>query len=425
MTQYRWVVVVFAFLGIIITYLDRTALSYAITPLKENFHLTNADFGLVAAAFGFGYLFMTVGGGILVDRYGSRKIWSIFAVFWSLSCAFIGLASGFAWLVVFRFLLGFTEGPSFPSFNRVCADWLPVSERGRALAFGLAAVPFSSVIGAPLLSSMVSTVGWRLMFVILGALGIFWAMLWWTIFRDKPEACRAVSKNELNHIKEELATEKIVAHTSVEHKTTWRFMLCNRAFLANNYAFFTFGYLLFFAVTWLPGYLEQTYSINVKAVGWFLVLPWLLATILLIAGGWLSDYLWHKTQRIRIARSHMIWICQIASALCFIPVILTHSLTVAIVGISLGVGIGLMPNAAFYALNADLARDRAATSLGLMNFSFALSGILAPLITGWLSDMTGNFAGAISLLVVLTLTSALGIILFHHPDKVLAEKGSY
>lgn len=425
MTQYRWIVIGFAFLGIIITYLDRTALSYAITPLKDTFHLTNADFGTIAAAFGFGYLFMTIGGGMMVDHYGSRRIWALFGIFWSISCAFIGLATGMIWLLVFRFLLGFTEGPSFPSFNRVCADWLPVSERGRALAFGLAAVPFSSVIGAPLLSSMVSNIGWRLMFIILGLLGVIWAALWFTLFRDQPGDSAQVSAAELAHIKEELETEKIVAHTAIEHKTTWRFMLCNRAFIANNYAFFTFGYLLFFAVTWLPGYLEQTYFINVKTVGWFLVLPWLCATVLLVLGGWISDHLWHKTRHIRTARSHIIWICQIASALCFIPVILTHSLPVAIAGISLGVGLGLMPNAAFYALNADLARDRAATSLGLMNFSFALSGILAPFITGLLSDLTGNFAGAILLLVILTLTSALGIILFHHPDQVLKNKMNY
>lgn len=425
MTQYRWIVIAFAFLGIIITYLDRTALSYAISPLKDTFDLSNADFGMVAAAFGFGYLFMTVIGGILVDRYGSRKIWSVFAILWSISCTFIGLAMGFAWLVIFRFLLGFTEGPSFPSFNRVCADWLPVSERARALAFGLAAVPFASVIGAPLLSSMVAHLGWRYMFIILGIAGVIWAFVWWFVFRDKPDTSRFVSAGELEHIKEELVTEKVVAHTAVEHKTTWRFMLCNRTFIVNNYAFFTFGYLLFFAVTWLPGYLEQTYGINVKAVGWFLVLPWLLATILLIAGGSISDYLWHKTHHIRTARSHIIWICQIASALCFIPVVLTHSLPVAIAGISLGVGLGLMPNAAFYALNADLARDRAATSLGLMNFSFALSGILAPLITGILSDMTGNFASAFLLLIILTLTSALGIIFFHHPDRALEQKVKY
>jgi nitrate/nitrite transporter NarK len=188
--------------------------------------------------------------------------------------------------------------------------------------------------------------------------------------------------------------------------------------MANNYAFFAFGYLLFFAITWLPGYLEQTYGIKVREAGWFLIAPWLTATILLLLGGVLSDWLWNKTHSIRIARSHMIWICQVISALCFIPVVLYHSIWVAAIGISLGVGFGLMPNAAFYAINADLARDRAGTSLGIMDCAFALAGILAPLLTGWLSNVTGNFSVAFTLLILLTFSAALVILLFQRPDEV-------
>lgn len=192
-------------------------------------------------------------------------------------------------------------------------------------------------------------------------------------------------------------------------------MLFHPALLVNNYAFFVFGYLLFFAITWLPGYLEQTFAVKIKEVGWFLILPWLTATIFVIVGGILSDKLWKKTHNLRIARSYVIWICQALSAICFIPVMLNPSLTVALISISLGVGFGMMPNAAFYALNSDLARDRAATSLGIMDCAFAFAGILAPLLTGILSGITGNFVAAFSLLIFLTLTSVIMIILFQHP----------
>ncbi|OAI49472.1 hypothetical protein AYO45_02310 [Gammaproteobacteria bacterium SCGC AG-212-F23] len=417
MTKYRWTVVGVGFLAIIITYMDRAALSYAITPLESAFGLTNTDFGLIAAAFGIGYMVMTVVGGVLVDFLGARKIWSISAIAWSIACACIGLATGFAWLFIFRLLLGITEGPSFPALTRVAADWLPLSERARALAIGLAAVPFASVIGAPLISHLVAVMGWRVMFLVLGVFGIVWGIVWYIIFRDKPEDCQKVSREELQHIQSELEV-----HTESPVKTSWRFMLSNRALLVNNYAFFAFGYLLFFAITWLPGYLEQSYGIKVKEAGWFLMAPWMMATVLLLLGGVISDYLWHKTHNIRIARSHIIWICQVLSAVCFIPVVMYHSLTVAVIGISLGVGLGLMPNAAFYAINADLARDRAATSLGVMDCAFALSGILAPLITGFLASLTGNFSAAIMLLIGLTLTSAFAIIFFQYPDTALLEK---
>jgi nitrate/nitrite transporter NarK len=77
----------------------------------------------------------------------------------------------------------------------------------------------------------------------------------------------------------------------------------------------------------------------------------------------------------------------------------------------------MMPNAAFYAINADLARDRAGTSLGIMDCAFAAAGILAPLVTGLLSNLTGNFSVAILLMSGLTLSSALCIIIWQFTDR--------
>jgi ACS family hexuronate transporter-like MFS transporter len=406
MKSVRWGMIGLAFLAIIINYLDRTALSYAITPLEETFHLTNTDFGFMASAFGMGYLLMTVGGGVLVDKWGSRGIWSLFGILWSVACAFIGLATGFIWIFMFRLILGLAEGPCFPAMTRVVADWLPLKERARALALGLAAVPFASVIGAPLISHLIAAVGWRVMFIILGSLGIVWSVVWYRVFRDKPQASNYVTTEELRHIQSDQPT------LNKQSTTTWRFMLFNRALLVNNYAFFSFGYLLFFAITWLPGFLEQTYHLKVKEVGWFLIAPWLTASLLILIGGIISDWLWRKTKDIHTARSHIIWICQLVSAACFIPVVYTHSLLIAAIGISLGIGIGLMPNAAFYALNADLAHDRAATSLGIMDCAFALAGIIAPILTGWLASVTGSFSAPIMLMVALTVSSALAVLLF-------------
>jgi len=406
MTSYRWIIIALAFLAIIINYLDRTALSYAITPLQETFNLNNADFGLIASAFGIGYLIMTVGGGILVDKFGTRKIWSIFAIIWSCACILIGFATGFIWLFIFRLTLGIAEGPGFPALTRVCADWLPLNERARALAFGLAAVPFASVIGAPLISHLIAFVGWRSMFWILGVFGILWGFLWYALFRDRPKESQYVSTEELAYIHLEHGANL------QKEKTSWHFILFNRTLMINNYAFFAFGYLLFFAITWLPGYLEQTYHLHIKSVGWFLILPWLTATLFILLGGIICDKLWQKTQSIRISRSHIIWICQILSVICFIPVIFSPSLTVSLICISLGVGFGLMPNAAFYAINADLAFDKAATSLGVMDAFFALAGIIAPALTGWLTHFSGNFSSAFILVMLLTFSSSLLIVIY-------------
>lgn len=428
-SHFRWVIIALAFFITIVNYLDRSAIAYAIGPIKQEFGLNDADFGFIAAAFGIGYMFMTVGGGILVDHWGARKVWSGAAALWSTVTAFLGIASGFWVLFFFRTLLGLAEGPHFPSLSRVVTDWLPMSERGRATAFGLAAVPLSSVIGAPLITHLIVFMGWKVMFFILGSLGFTWAIAWYLIYRDYPENCNRVSAEELKHIREGQpvttgrSDDEMRQQQLSSGKTTWKFMLLNPALLANNMAFFAFGYLLFFALTWLPGFLESTYDLRLKEVGMFLVAPWLTAAVLLPLAGCISDWLWKRTGSTRIARSHLIWTCQLASAACFIPVVLIHSLPVALTFISLGIGLGLMPNAAFYAINSDLARDRAATSLGIMDCFFAASGILAPALTGVLANATGNFNAAIALLICFTLLSVVAILVFQHPDRFVGENG--
>lgn len=423
-TNYRWFIMALAFIVIVINYMDRSAISYAIGPIKAEFHLKDQEFGYISSAFGIGYLVMTLGGGIIVDLWGARKAWTWAAVAWSAVTAALAMVSGFWPLFFMRTMLGITEGPCFPAMTRVVTDWLPMSERARSTAFGLAAVPLASVIGAPVISHLIEHVGWKMMFVILGSLGFVWAIAWHLVFRDYPENSAKVSPSELEFIREGREShvgksdDEIRSHHLGTGKTTWRFMLLNPSLMANNFAFFSFGYLLFFAISWLPGFLQDTYHLKLTHAGELLVMPWLTAAVMLAGAGFISDYLWRKTGSIRIARSHMIWICQLLSALCFIPIVVfPQSLTVAMVFLSLGIGFGLMPNSAFYALNSDLAGDRAGTSLGLMDCFLAAAGILAPSITGTLVTATGNFNSAIILMIGFTLVSVLGIIFFQHPDR--------
>lgn len=396
MKSLRFLIIGLAFLAAIINYLDRTALSYAILPIEQTFHLTHTQFGLLASGFGLGYVFMTIAGGLLVDRFGAHKIWSIFAVLWSIACMGIGLATGFGLLFFFRVMLGAAEGPGFPAFTRVATDWLSIKERARALAFGLAAVPFASVIGAPLITYLMSAYGWRIMFMLLGVAGCIWAGIWFCIFRDMPKR-RIFSKHPTRH-------PRILP--------LLKSLFFQPVLLITNFAFFAFGYLLFFVITWLPAYLEQKFMLPLSALGWLLMLPWFVATVFILLGGYISDWLWEKYHSIRMARSNVIWVCQALSVMCFIPVLHTQSLTMLMVWISLGIGFGLMPNAPLYAIHADLTPRHAATSIGVMTCCGASAGIIAPALTGWLSSVTGDFSIPIMILMCLTTVSSLAICLF-------------
>ncbi len=207
-TNYRWVVASLIFLITLVNFIDRSAISFVIGPLKQEFNFTDTQFGLILSAFGIGYSLLTLIGGLLVDLRGARLIWPIAAVGWSLCVALLGIAGGFWGFIIIRFLLGVTEGPHFPAMTRSISNWLSPSERARALSLGLVAIPLSSVVGAPLTAYLVADFGWRAMFFIISSIGIVWAAAWYWFFRDKPEESKYVNKAELEYISNRAGQKK-------------------------------------------------------------------------------------------------------------------------------------------------------------------------------------------------------------------------
>jgi ACS family hexuronate transporter-like MFS transporter len=250
------------------------------------------------------------------------------------------------------------------------------------------------------------------MFVAISIVGIIWAIVWYFLFRDRPEESRFVNKAEEELIAKSRPTKFEIETSNVD----WRFILTHPALIANNIAYFAFGYMLFFATLWLPGYFLCQHGLNLKSVGWYLTIPWLVASLFLKIGGFLSDWLYKRTSSMRLSRSHIIWSSQLLAAIFFLFMGFTDSLWTAIVFLSLGLGFGFMPQPAFFSTNIDVAKHRAGSSQGVTSSCLSLAGILAPVITGWLVDTTGNFKAAFILLAALTGLAVVVVILFHHPE---------
>ena len=425
-TRFRWMIIALIFAITLINYIDRSAISYAIGDIARDLQFSQHDkdlySGFILSTFSIGYMLTTLFGGIFADRYGARVTLFWAALLWSLASGLTGLATGFAMLACARVLLGVAEGPNFPSMNRGIADWLSSRERAIALSNSLVAVPLALAIGAPMATQLIIHVGWRGMFIVLMILGLAWLPLWWFLFRDFPEHSRFVNAAELEHIRDGKAIDRGIDSKTLRHRRRnvrglWKFLLSNPTLLANDWSFFVFGYFLFFFMTWLPTYLETAYHLDLRQVGLFSVLPWLTAAFFLWVFGYISDALLRKTGSFRIARSHPIWISQLLAGLCILPVIFVHNLAVMLVFISLAVGLSMSANAAFYAVNVDVARERSGTALGIMDTFFAISGFVAPLVTGWLVALTHSFNGAFGLMSVLALSSVVAVLLFHHPDS--------
>jgi MFS transporter, ACS family, hexuronate transporter len=236
-SHYRWVIAGLIFFITLVNFIDRSAISFVIGQLKAEFHFTDTQFGMILSAFGLGYCLLTAFGGWLVDQWGTRIVWPLAAISWSLCVGLLGLATGFWGFVGLRFFLGVTEGPHFPAMTRSVSDWLPSQERARALSLGLVAIPLSSVAGAPITSYLVADFGWRTMFFAISAIGMIWAVVWYMLFKDKPQDCKFVSEAERKLIGSAKGTQG-------KSPIDWRFLLTHPALMANNAAYFAFGYML-------------------------------------------------------------------------------------------------------------------------------------------------------------------------------------
>jgi ACS family hexuronate transporter-like MFS transporter len=151
-------------------------------------------------------------------------------------------------------------------------------------------------------------------------------------------------------------------------------------------------------------------------VGLFTVLPWLAAAAALWTLGRASDHLLRATGRLRIARSYLIAGTQFIAALAVIPIAFTQDLRTAIACITIAVAASMGANAASFAVNVDIIPGRAASAFGIMNLAFAISGVLAPYITGLVLDLRGSFVDAFLLMAVLAFLSVIVVLVFNRPD---------
>jgi nitrate/nitrite transporter NarK len=101
---------------------------------------------------------------------------------------------------------------------------------------------------------------------------------------------------------------------------------------------------------------------------------------------------------------------------------MTADFATAITCITIAVAASMGPNAVYFAVNVDVAPKRAATAFGIMNLAFAISGFLAPVITGSVLKMHGSFVDAFWLMVALAFSSVLVVLVFHHPDRDRAKQ---
>lgn len=408
-SKYRWVVVVFVSFITLVNYLDRSAVGYATAPITKALNINNAEWGLIGSAFSIGYLVLAFIGGPIVDRYGVKRVWSSAAAVWSVVTLLTSVVGSFMSLFFIRVLLGVSEGPAFPAVTRAMSRWLPSHERGKALGWIVGVgVPFSLMIGGPIITAMLGSMGWQATFVALGVLGLLWVLVWLAVFKDSPRQHKSVNAEELAYIEAGQIPEEQETHLK---KTEWGHIFSNANLWWAAFGYFAWGFMFWAFMFWLPGYLGQVYKLNLAAVGAFSILPWAAGTVGAIVGGYLADNFYKRRASIR-TRFITMGVAILLAGASLIPIIAAPSLGTAITFISLGIGFGMVTGPLWWVVSIDAAPEQPAAAAGFVDAAFALSGIVAPAIMGIVSQSSGSFSGGFIVMIVLAILSGLGLLAF-------------
>jgi len=311
-THIRYYILLIIFLITAVNYADRATLSIAGTEVARELGLDAADMGQIFAAFGWAYLIMQLPGGWLLDRFGSKKVYSYSLFFWSLFTllqGFVGwfpLAYGALTLFILRFMLGFSEAPSFPANARIVAAWFPTKERGTASAIFNSAQYFSLALFSPLLGWLTYAWGWEHVFIVMGVLGFVLTLVWIKFIHNPPEH-PGISKSELEFLKDGGAV------VDIDHKKTdgtqggpkWSYvrqMLSNRMMLGIFFGQYFINSITWFFLTWFPIYLVQEKGMSILKVGMIAAIPALCGFAGGVLGGVFSDYLLKRGFSLTVAR---------------------------------------------------------------------------------------------------------------------------
>ena len=373
-SRVRGRVLTFAFLLAVVTYLDRVCISAAAPFIMEDLHLTVLQMSVVFSAFTLAYSLFEVPSGWLGDVRGPRRVLTRIVLWWSGFTMLTGAAAGLNSLVTIRFLFGAGEAGAFPNMARALSRWFPSRERGQANGVLFFGSRVGGMLSAPIALLLIRGIGWRLSFVAFGSLGLVWAAAWYAWFRDRPSEHQGVDTGELAWIEQD-------APSISEDGTPWSTLLRSRNLWAICAMYFAYGYGLYFYFTWLPTYLTRVLGFSQLSGGLFAALPFLLAGLANLAGGWLTDRL-ARSRGLRAARCGLgfagFLTCAallLASALAAPPIAKAVLLAVALGSVDLALG-------ACWAVCLDVGVEHAGVVTGFMNTVGNIGGLIAPLVVG-------------------------------------------
>lgn len=398
----RWRIAFLLAFGVVVAYFDRVNLSVSQTALNISFGVSTIAFGYLSSAYNVTYALMQIPCGLLLDRFGVRRIGRIGTLLWSLASFGAAVSTGVGTFVAARFLLGVGESPTFPGNAKAIGYWFPARERSLATAITDSAAKLSIAIGVPFLGILLLHFGWRWSFAATGFISLFYFALFWWIYRN-PSEDKDLSDAERQLISKGGAQPE--GETTGHRRASLWYLLQQPKVYGLAMGWGAYNYTFYLLVAWLPSYLLNSLHLDLLHSVVYTSVPWLFATFTdLAVGGWLVDDLIGRGWNPNTVRQAVL-VGGTALGLGILGAARAHSPATALFWISVSIG-GLSAAApvAWTVPSLIAPRECVGTIGGIANLCGQLGGISAPIITGYIVSATHAFSSA--------FVTATGILLF-------------
>lgn len=411
MKKRSWILVMLIFLGVV-TFLDRINITVAGSAIMRDLNLTPDQWGWILSAFILSYGLMQIPMGAMGDKRGHRSTLALIVLWWSAFTAFTGMAGGFVSLILIRFMFGIGEAGSSPCSTGVVSRWFPKKEVGKAQGFIWAASRMGGALTPFIVLPVITYLGWRAAFYILGAVGVIWSIVWYLFYRNQPKEMRGISAEE---IAEAPVTQMAVSTEKVS--IPWKSLLSSKQFwlILSMYFFYAFGSWFFFS--WFPTFMELGRGFEKDQLTYAIAVPFVMSMIGNISGGYLTDKLSAK-YGLKVGRKALGSSSLIVSAIfMFLAAFIPGKMQVFIfLSLAFGIIDLMLPSA--WALCIDLGKKYSGAVSGAMNTAGNLGGFVCSLIFGYVVSATGNYNLPLYIIAGMLVISAI-IFMFIDPTKQL------
>jgi MFS family permease len=393
-----WLTVSLLFFAACINYIDRGSLSVAAPALAQSMSLSPSQIGFLLSAFFWSYTAFQIPSGWLVDRLPVLWIFGAGYLLWSTATLATGLVSTMTALVCCRLILGAGESVAFPAYSKIIATNFPSERRGLPNALLDAGTKLGPAAGTFVGGLLVAGYGWRMMFIVLGGASLIW-LIPWTLWAPRGEQTRSAAA----------ATGSPGMLAIAKLPAAWG------TFLGS----FSYTYAYYFLLTWLPTYLVNERHVSMKMMGVLGSIPFLWSALSALICGWASDaWIRRGGSPTRVRKTF------VASGLLLstimVPAAIVSDLTVCVTLLSIAYVAFGMYASNHWAITQTLAGPTAAGKWsGMQNTVGQLSGVIAPLVSGYIVQVTGHYFWAfLSPAIIAVLGAACYVFLIPRVEPV-------